>query len=111
LEIDPRIGAPAAKIQQLKGLVRRIVYRSGTLKDITDSLKKGLPPIAFIHTLQLSYWARNTRHAVVVTGIDETGDRITLNDPFFETAPQSVSRLEFQLAWDEMDNLYAVLIP
>jgi ABC-type bacteriocin/lantibiotic exporter with double-glycine peptidase domain len=111
LEIDPKIGAPAARIRRLAGLVGRVIYRSGTLKDITESLRLGLPPIAFVHTLQLGYWARNTRHAVVVIGIDEVGDKIRLNDPFFDNAPQAISLLEFQLAWDEMDNLYAVLIP
>jgi len=44
---------------------------------------------------------------VVAVGIDER--RVYLNDPFFDAAPQSVSRLEFELAWDEMDNVYAVI--
>jgi ABC-type bacteriocin/lantibiotic exporter with double-glycine peptidase domain len=111
LEIDPQIGAPAAKIRRLTGLVKRVVYKSGALKDIKDSLNQGLPPIVFLHTLQLGYWTENTRHAVVVTGIDETGEYLTLNDPFYDHAPYVVSLLEFQLAWAEMDNLYAVLIP
>ncbi len=61
----------------------------------------------FVNTIELDYWTEATRHAVVVVGIDER--QVYLNDPFFEVAPQIVSRLEFELAWDEMDNSYAVI--
>jgi len=32
-------------------------------------------------------------------------------DPWFDIVPQVVSVLKFQLAWDEMDQTYAVLVP
>ncbi len=63
--------------------------------------------IAFVNTACLSYWPEATRHAVVVVGLD--AERVYLNDPFFDAAPQYTSRLEFELAWDEFDNAYAVL--
>jgi uncharacterized protein YvpB len=63
--------------------------------------------IAFLNTLHLSYWNEATSHAAIVVGIDE--QHVYLNDPFFDTAPQRVSRLEFELAWDDMDNTYAII--
>ncbi len=111
LDIVPDIGAPASNILRLSNLVSGVVYASGSLDDITQYLKENLPCIAFVHTLKLGYWIENTRHAVVVMGIDETSEQVYLDDPFFDTAPQVVSYLEFQLAWEEMGNLYAVLIP
>ena len=30
-------------------------------------------------------------------------------NPFFDIVPQRVVRLEFELAWDESDNAYAVI--
>ena len=111
LEIAPDVGAPASKIKRLSGVVSRIIYTSGTFDEISAYLEQGLPCIAFVHTLQLNYWMEDTRHAVVITGLDQDADQIYLDDPYFELAPQVVSLLEFQLAWDEMDNRYAVLIP
>ena len=111
LEIKPDIGAPASKIKRLSGVVSQVIYTSGTLDEISAYLEQGLPCIAFVHTLQLSYWSEDARHALVITGIDQETDQIYLDDPYFESAPQVVSLLEFQLAWDEMDNRYAVLIP
>ena len=44
---------------------------------------------------------------MVVVGLDD--QYVYLNDPFFDASPQSILRLEFELAWDEFDNAYAVL--
>jgi hypothetical protein len=35
--------------------------------------------------------------------------QVYLDDPYFDASPQSVSQLEFELAWDEMDNTYAII--
>ena len=35
--------------------------------------------------------------------------QIYLDDPCFDKSPQHVSPLEFELAWDEMDNTYAII--
>jgi len=78
------------------------------LDDLAEYIAQDVPCIAFVHTMHLSYWSEAVRHAVVVIGADE--QQVCLNDPFFDVAPQIVSRLEFELAWDEMDNVYAVMI-
>ncbi len=111
LKITPNLGAPASHVLHLSNLVSGVVYASGSLEDITRQLKGDLPCIAFVSTLMLGYWKESTRHAVVVVGLDEEGEKVYLNDPYFDHAPQIVSPLEFRLAWDEMANLYAVLVP
>jgi len=107
LDITPDLGAPASNIKRLMALNVTVEYGPGNITDLAHRLAQGVPAIAFVHTIHLSYWPEAARHAVVAVGIDER--RVYLNDPFFDAAPQSVSRLEFELAWDEMDNVYAVI--
>lgn len=70
-------------------------------------LQSGQPCIAFVKTGELPYWKRNIDHAIVVVGIDDT--HIYLNDPDLPTAPTRVSIGDFDLAWLERDEMYAVL--
>ncbi len=108
LNIAPDLGAPASNINNLTDLGIAAIYRhAGTMEDLAKHINESIPCIAFVNTLHLSYWTEATRHAVVVVGLD--AERIYLNDPFFDTAPQTVAKLEFMLAWDEMDNTYAIL--
>ena len=107
LDITPDLGAPASNVKRLAKLNVSIEYGTGAMSNLTSYLSQGIPGIAFVHTVYLSYWPEAVRHAVVVVGVDER--QVYLNDPFFDTAPQTISRLEFELAWDEMDNTYAVI--
>ena len=107
LGIIPGLGAPASNVQNLSRVGISVTYATGDLNNLQEHLNQGLPCIAFVHTIQLSYWEENVRHAVVVAGMDDSF--VYLHDPFFPEAPQRVSHLEFQLAWDEMDNMFAVL--
>ncbi len=107
LDITPDLGAPASNIRRLSALGISVTYSSGTLHALTEHLAQRRPCIAFVYTTHLSYWSEATRHAVVIVGMNER--LVYLNDPFFDIAPQVVARLEFALAWDEMDNIYAVL--
>jgi len=107
LDIDPAVGSPASHIQKLNALGVNVYYGSGTLDDLAGHLSQGRPCIAFVHTVELSYWSEATRHAVVVVGMDE--HRVFIADPWFDAMPQTVSRLEFMLAWDEMEQTYAVI--
>jgi len=110
LGITPDLGAPASNITRLGSSFNvHAIYASSDLNTLAEYLEQGIPCIAFVHTLQLSYWEESAWHAVVIVGMDET--KIYLNDPFFDKAPQSVSHLEFYLAWDEMDNTFAVITP
>lgn len=107
LDIDPDVGAPASHILKLVALGVVVAYGPGSLEDIAGHLSRGRPCIAFVHTVDLSYWDEATQHAVVVVGMDE--DNVFVADPWFDSVPQTVSRLEFQLAWDAMEQTYATL--
>ncbi len=59
-------------------------------------------------TRELPYWDEATNHAVLVVGLDKAP--VDVNDPQFSNAPIKVSRGDFDLAWLEWDELYAVLM-
>jgi len=107
LGVTPDLGAPASNVKRLSRLGLRVEYSTGQIDRLIEYLGQSTPCIVFLDTVHLSYWAETARHAAVVVGIDE--QRVHLNDPFFAEAPQSVSRLEFELAWDETDNTYAII--
>lgn len=108
LDVDPDVGAPASHVLKLAALGVGVSYGPGTLEDIAGHVARGRPCIAFVQTVDLSYWDEATQHAVVVVGMDE--HHVFVADPWFDSVPQTVSRLEFQLAWDSMEQTYATLV-
>ncbi len=107
LRVKPQIGTPAFNIRELEKLALTVVYKQGTLVELHSHLVDNHPCIAFVKTIELPYWGEPGDHAVVVTGLDEA--YIYLNDPAFATAPMPVSHGDFDLAWLERDEFYAVL--
>jgi predicted double-glycine peptidase len=69
----------------------------------------GWPVIVPLRTGELPHWSENIDHAVVVVGMDEHS--VYLNDPAFATAPIQVPHGDFDLAWLEREEYYAVLAP
>jgi hypothetical protein len=57
----------------------------------------------------LPYWDQVTNHAIVVVGLDD--EFVYVHDPAFAVAPIQVSHGDFELAWQEWDEFYAVLMP
>ncbi len=107
LNITPDLGAPASNIKRLAALNVSVTYGAGTMKELAAHVRQGVPCIAFVDTTHLGYWDETARHAVIVIGLDE--GQVYLDDPCFDASPQRVSRLEFELAWDEMDNTCAII--
>lgn len=107
LDIKPDIGGRASNVRRVSVLGVSVYYSTGTLDDLARYIAQDMPCIVFVNTAYLGYWPEATRHVMVVIGLD--AEHVYINDPFFDTAPQSTSRLEFELAWDEFDNAYAVL--
>ena len=107
LEIKDDIGTPSFKIRNLERLGIRVIYRQGNLAVLRNHLAAGQPCIVFVKTGELPYWKRNLDHAIVVAGMDDR--YVYLNDPDLPTAPTSVSLGDFDLAWLEHDEQYAVL--
>src|SRR3972149_1952021 len=80
LRIQPH-GASFRNLEYLEALGVSVLIEPGELATLRAHLERGLPPIAFVATRQLSYWKEATGHAVVVVGIE--GTQIYLNDPAF----------------------------
>ncbi|MGB0387607.1 MAG: C39 family peptidase [Ardenticatenaceae bacterium] len=103
----PGVGTPGFQIRLLASRRLQVIYRRGELADLRSALSEGVPPIAMLDTGELPYWELATIHAVVLLAIDEK--TVLLNDPDKEQAPIRVSLGDFELAWYEMGNLYALL--
>jgi ABC-type bacteriocin/lantibiotic exporter with double-glycine peptidase domain len=100
-------GVTASNITLLASKTLAIGYSSGTLTDLAGWLAKSIPIIAFIQAGELPYWrGHRFQHAVVVIGLDE--EQVFLLDPAKSDLTTVVSE-EFLLAWDEMDNTYAIM--
>ena len=109
LRIKSGSGTLASNIRRLKALNLDVIFQQGTFDQLQDHLQQDRPCIAFIYTGELSYWSEDVDHAVVVVGLDDR--HIYVNDPAFPTGPLIVDRGEFDLAWLEWDERYAVLMP
>jgi ABC-type bacteriocin/lantibiotic exporter with double-glycine peptidase domain len=108
LRVKTNVGAPASNIRYLEALGVTVVYKQGNWAELQDQLMNNHPCMTPVQTGELSYWAEQSDHAVVVVGLDE--EFIYLNDPAFPNAPIQLSRGEFDLAWLERDEAYAVVI-
>ncbi len=107
LEIIPDMGTPSFKVVNLQRLGFTVIYRQGTFDELLQHLLAGHPCIVFVRTGQLPYRSDNTDHAVVVVGMDK--QNVYVNDPESAEAPIRVSRGDFDLAWLEHDEKYAVI--
>ncbi|MEZ4707055.1 MAG: C39 family peptidase [Caldilineaceae bacterium] len=108
LKIQPNAGAPFPNIQMLEQMNIIVGYRrNGSMETLYTLLRHGWPVIASVNTGALPYWEFSTGHAVVVVGMDTT--HILLNDPGIPAGPIQVLLGDFDLAWVEQDELYAVL--
>ena len=100
-------GTPFSNIRQLTQLKVAVHYGRGTLKDLQHFLRRGQPVLTPVQTSELPHWTENTAHAVVVVGMDEK--TVYINDPAFANAPIQVPHGDFDLAWLEQDEYYAIL--
>lgn len=102
------LGTPGFKLLNLQRYGYEVTYAAATdERALASALADGIPPVALVYTTHLPYWERETAHAVVIIAMD--AEHVTLNDPAFPTAPQTISRDAFMLAWSDFDYLYAVI--
>lgn len=109
LHIQKGLGTPFPNIRELARIGINVTYRSGALVDLYTFLHNGSPIIVPVKTLELPHWEIDTDHAVVVVGMDQQW--VYINDPAFARAPIPISHGDFDLAWLERDEYYAVLTP
>jgi len=107
LGVRPHLGAPSSRLLRLRSAVLDMIYTAGDLEDLAVWLDQGLPALAFVQVDQLPYWrGQQFQHAVVIVGLDTQA--VYLLDPAADAAPIRVLRGDFNLAWDEMDCVYAI---
>lgn len=110
LGVQPGVGAPFSHLRALTRLKIKVIYEQGTLAQLHRFLDNGWPCIVPVKSRELPYWGSiDTDHAVVVVGMEATS--VYLNDPAFAAAPLQVSLGDFDLAWFERGENYAVLAP
>ncbi len=65
-ELTP-LGVPLSRLKLLESYgVQVSIHRDGTLDNLLQAVDQNIAPIVFIRTDQLSYWAEDTQHAVLV---------------------------------------------
>jgi ABC-type bacteriocin/lantibiotic exporter with double-glycine peptidase domain len=101
------VGTPASRVRRLERRGFDTVYKTGSLSELKAWLAQGVPCIVFVRTGDLPYWQVDTRHAVVLVGLDATN--VHLCDPGVDDAPVAVSIDAFMLAWSYSDYTYATL--
>ena len=77
------------------------------MNDLRELLSNHHAPIVAVDAGELPYSDRSTSHVVVVVGIDD--HYVYLNDPALTTGAVPVPWGDFDLAWLEKDEQYAVL--
>ncbi len=107
LGLIPGAGVSGNRVKTLASKKLEIFYGAGTLIDLDSALVQSIPPIVLVNTGELPYWQQTTAHVVVLLGIDQ--QTVYLNDPGLPQGNTAVSLGDFELAWDEMVNLYALI--
>lgn len=109
LRLRRGLGALAPNITALRSRRIDVSYHiHGTWDDFRAWLQRDVPVIAFVQAGELPHWrGRQAQHAVLVVGI--AGDAVLLHDPALAEGPSHIPVGDFVLAWDEMENRYAVV--
>jgi ABC-type bacteriocin/lantibiotic exporter with double-glycine peptidase domain len=102
-------GAPFSNVKLLEQLGIRVIFQQGTLESLYNHLSDNSPPIVPVFTGELPYTSESTNHAVVVVGM--TDNYIYVNDPAVRTDFIPLPHGDFELAWLERGEYYAVLLP
>jgi ABC-type bacteriocin/lantibiotic exporter with double-glycine peptidase domain len=108
LGTGPR-GTPARNVAQISSLGFEVEVKFSTVAELAAALLAGTPPIIYVDTGSLDYWSVNCSHVAVLVGM-ELG-AVSLNDPFFDSAPQKTSLTSFLQAWAANAFLVAFIRP
>ena len=100
-------GTQFSNLRHLAALGVSVELLHGDLGHLVAHLETGLPPIVFVNTAHLSHWQQETGHAVVVLGVDDRF--VFIHDPAIDQPAIAVPIPEFEAAWIEQDQQYALL--
>ena len=107
LGLIPGAGVPGNRVKTLASKKLDVYYGAGEMSDLEAALDQRVPPVVLVNTGELPYWQQATAHAVVLLGTEE--QTVYLNDPAMTQGNTTVSLGDFELAWEEMANLYALI--
>ena len=102
------LGTPFSNISHLQAFGVFVTVDEGTFESLHHRLMQNQPCIVSVNTGELPYWEQATAHAIVVIGLDDVN--IYAHDPDLPHGPIAIPLGDFDLAWLEGDELYAVLI-
>ena len=102
-------GTRARALSLVGSLGFDVQVETSTLVQLAEALAAGVPPIVFLETSFLDYWKTRCDHVAVLVGLNLT--TVSLNDPYFDSAPQQTSLTDFQSAWAANEHLAAFLRP
>ena len=108
LGTGPR-GTPARNVERLASLGFEVEVKCSDTAELVTALSAGTPPLLFLDTGPLDYWSTDCAHVAVLVGM-ELG-AVSLNDPFFEAAPQKAALAGFLQAWAANAFLAAFIRP
>jgi ABC-type bacteriocin/lantibiotic exporter with double-glycine peptidase domain len=100
-------GTRARNLFLLEPLGFTVQLETFSLAQLGAALATGIPPLAFLESSFLDYWSTRCDHVAVVVGLEVT--TVSLNDPYFDTAPQQTSLAGFQSAWAANEHLAALI--
>jgi hypothetical protein len=102
-------GARARDVLRIASLGFDVQLQFSSLADLSTALLAGTPPIVFLDTGSLDYWSIDCPHVAVLVGMEPAA--VSLNDPFFDAAPQRATLAGFLQAWAANAFLAAFIRP
>ena len=96
LGTGPR-GTPARNVKHLASLGLDVEVKFSNAAELAVALLAGTPPLVYLDTGSLDYWSIDCPHVAVLVGMESAA--VSLNDPFFDAAPQKTSLDGFNQAW------------
>src|SRR2546428_9599499 len=84
LGTGPR-GTPARNVERLAALGFDVEVKFSDAAELAAALAAGTPPLVYLDTGSLDYWSIDCAHVAVLVGVGLA--EVSLNDPFFDSAP------------------------
>jgi hypothetical protein len=102
-------GTRAGNVMRLSGPAFEVYLRPSNVAELQAVLADNQPAIVFLKTGTLEYWSMDIFHTALVIGLDAM--TVSLDDPYFATAPQSTSLQSFEKAWAATGQFAAFIRP
>jgi ABC-type bacteriocin/lantibiotic exporter with double-glycine peptidase domain len=107
--VIPGAGTPLSRLFRLRAVYPgiQVTIADGDVTTLLGALHRGIPPILAVLTGELPYWHEDSRHALVLCGVE--GSQAFVNDPGFSQSPLTIEAAELWLAWDAAYSQYVFI--